>query len=185
MRPEEAPAHGILTEPRVNQTAVKLRVCCGRKEQKGLERRAKSISVVLCSGLSHHTGSILQRKILKSTEKTSPKLNFLMDSKRTCELRWAARSCGHSQPLDRDEPCLKSPQMSGARARNQEQRKRAGFGGIGITESQSHRALGWKGSQSSAPSNAKWPRLLRRTRAEDGKASLPSDQTSSAEVDSV
>lgn len=50
VRPEEASAQGILTQPSVNETAAKLMMRCGRKEQKVLqsvsategERRAES-----------------------------------------------------------------------------------------------------------------------------------------------
>lgn len=37
MRPGEAPVLEILTQSSVNETAMKLMMCCGRKEQKVLQ----------------------------------------------------------------------------------------------------------------------------------------------------
>lgn len=37
MKPGETPVLEILTQPSVNETAMKLMMCCGRKEQKVLQ----------------------------------------------------------------------------------------------------------------------------------------------------
>jgi len=77
MRPGEAPVLEILTQPSVNETAIQLMMCCGRKEQKMLQSvsatgeegivESKRASC-LCSALSRHMDSVLQMKIPKSTD---------------------------------------------------------------------------------------------------------------------
>lgn len=72
MRPGEAPVLEILTQSSVNEIAMKLMTCCVRKEQKVLQSVSATeeggIPLVLCSALSCHMDSVLQRKIPKSTE---------------------------------------------------------------------------------------------------------------------